>query len=139
MTLFACLSIMSLHRAVSMLTRLIQRTESMAEGSFEYEYRKAEYEYEYEELPNAMMDMNVMRLRPRRPYSRRTWCRWSSRNSWSARHSRTARESLSSRHSRSARESWSAWPHRHCSLEDCRVVLQNTDELAGNRERDGGD
>ena len=35
---------------VSMLTRLIQRTESVSEGSLEeYEYRDAEYEYE--EMP----------------------------------------------------------------------------------------
>ena len=42
-----------LKRIVSMLTRLIQRTESVAEGSteyeYEYEYRAAEYEYE--EMP----------------------------------------------------------------------------------------
>ena len=31
---------------MSMLTRLIQRTESAAEGLIEYEYREAEYEYE---------------------------------------------------------------------------------------------
>ena len=37
-----------LKRIVSMLTRLIQRTESVAEGPIEYEYRDAEYEYEYE-------------------------------------------------------------------------------------------
>lgn len=30
----------------SMLTRLIQRTDSVSEGSIEYEYRNAEYEYE---------------------------------------------------------------------------------------------
>ena len=34
-----------LKRIVSMLTRLIQRTESVSEGSIEYEYRNAEYEY----------------------------------------------------------------------------------------------
>ena len=33
-----------------MLTRLIQRTETVSEGSieYEYEYRFTEYEYEYE-------------------------------------------------------------------------------------------
>jgi four helix bundle protein len=35
-----------LKRIVSMLTRLIQRTETVSEGSIEYEYRDAEYEYE---------------------------------------------------------------------------------------------
>ena len=38
-----------------MLTRLIQRTENVAEGSYEYEYRKAEYEYE--ESPNKALDI----------------------------------------------------------------------------------
>ena len=38
----------NLKRIVSMLTRLIQRTDSVSEGSieYEYEYRDAEYEYE---------------------------------------------------------------------------------------------
>ena len=36
----------NLKRIVSMLTRLIQRTETVAECSIEYEYRDAEYEYE---------------------------------------------------------------------------------------------
>ncbi len=36
----------SLRRIVSMLTRLIQRTEGVAEGQIEYEYRHAEYEYD---------------------------------------------------------------------------------------------
>jgi four helix bundle protein len=35
-----------LKRIVSMLTRLIQRSETVTEDSIEYEYRKAEYEYE---------------------------------------------------------------------------------------------
>jgi hypothetical protein len=37
-----------LKRIVSMLTRLIQRTNTVSEGSieYEYEYRDAEYEYE---------------------------------------------------------------------------------------------
>lgn len=35
-----------LKRTVSMLTRLIQRTETVVEGRIEYEYRDAEYEYE---------------------------------------------------------------------------------------------
>ncbi len=34
----------NLKRIVSMLTRLIQRTDSVSEGSIEYEYRDAEYE-----------------------------------------------------------------------------------------------
>jgi hypothetical protein len=38
----------NLKRIVSMLTRLIQRTDTVSEGSIEYEYRDAEYEYEYE-------------------------------------------------------------------------------------------
>ncbi|MFN7626216.1 MAG: 23S rRNA-intervening sequence protein, partial [Pirellula sp.] len=38
----------NLKRIVSMLTRLIQRTNTVSEGSieYEYEYRDAEYEYE---------------------------------------------------------------------------------------------
>jgi len=36
----------NLKRIVSMLTRLIQRSQSVSEGSIEYEYRDAEYEYE---------------------------------------------------------------------------------------------
>ena len=43
----------TLKRIVSMLTRLIQRTENVAEGSIEYEYREAEYEYE--ESPNKAL------------------------------------------------------------------------------------
>ncbi len=41
-------------RIVSMLTRLIQRTECVAEGliEYEYEYEYREYEYEYEESTN---------------------------------------------------------------------------------------
>ncbi|MCR9295924.1 MAG: four helix bundle protein [bacterium] len=35
-----------LKRIVSMLTRLIQRSQAIAEGAFGYEYRGAEYEYE---------------------------------------------------------------------------------------------
>ncbi len=35
-----------LKRIVSMLTRLIQRTSTVAEDGIEYEYRVAEYEYE---------------------------------------------------------------------------------------------
>ena len=42
----------TLKRIVSLLARLIQRTESAAEGLIEYEYREAEYEYEYEESPH---------------------------------------------------------------------------------------
>jgi four helix bundle protein len=37
---------LDLKRIVSMLTRLIQRTDTVSEGSIEYEYRDAEYEYE---------------------------------------------------------------------------------------------
>ncbi len=40
-----------LKRIVSMLTRLIQRTDRVAEGEVEYEYRKAEYEYEAKPKP----------------------------------------------------------------------------------------
>ena len=40
-----------LKRIVSMLTRLIQRTESVAEGSIEYEYEYRDAEYEYEKMP----------------------------------------------------------------------------------------
>ena len=36
----------NLKRIVSMLTRLIQRSDSISEESIEYEYRDAEYEYE---------------------------------------------------------------------------------------------
>ena len=35
-----------LKRIVSMLTRLIQKTQTVSEDSTEYEYRDAEYEYE---------------------------------------------------------------------------------------------
>ncbi|MCR9296558.1 MAG: hypothetical protein NXI32_27925 [bacterium] len=35
-----------LKRIVSMLTRLIQRSQTAAKDAFEYEYREAEYEYE---------------------------------------------------------------------------------------------
>ena len=35
-----------LKRIVSMLTRLIQRTHTVAKDAIEYEYRDAEYEYE---------------------------------------------------------------------------------------------
>ncbi len=35
-----------LKHIVSMLARLIQQTETVSEGSIEYEYRSAEYEYE---------------------------------------------------------------------------------------------
>lgn len=38
-----------LKRIVSMLTRLIQRNQTVSEGSIAYEYRDTEYEYE--ELP----------------------------------------------------------------------------------------
>ncbi len=38
-----------LKRIVSMLTRLIQRTETVAEGRIEYEYEYRDAEYEYEE------------------------------------------------------------------------------------------
>ena len=40
-----------LKRIVSMLTRLIQRTESVSEGSIEYEYEYRDAEYEYEKMP----------------------------------------------------------------------------------------
>ncbi|MCR9296643.1 MAG: hypothetical protein NXI32_28360 [bacterium] len=35
-----------------MLTRLIGRSQSVADDAIEYEYREAEYEYEHEEKPN---------------------------------------------------------------------------------------
>ena len=38
-----------LNRIVSMLTRLIQRRQSVAEDAFEYEYEYRDAEYEYEE------------------------------------------------------------------------------------------
>ena len=47
----------TLKRIVSMLTRLIQRTENVAEGSIEYEYEYRKAEYEYEESPNKALDM----------------------------------------------------------------------------------
>ena len=40
-----------LKRIVSMLTRLIQRSQSVAEDAFEYEYEYRKAEYEYEEQP----------------------------------------------------------------------------------------
>ena len=40
-----------LKRIVSMLTRLIQRTETVSEGSIEYEYEYRDAEYEYEKKP----------------------------------------------------------------------------------------
>ena len=40
-----------LKRIVSMLTRLIQRTQGVAEDAFEYEYEYRVAEYEYEEQP----------------------------------------------------------------------------------------
>ena len=40
-----------LKRIVSMLTRLIQRTQTVAEDAFEYEYEYRDAEYEYEENP----------------------------------------------------------------------------------------
>ena len=42
----------ALKRIVSMLTRLIRRTECVSEGSIEFEYRDAEYEYEEMTEPN---------------------------------------------------------------------------------------
>jgi hypothetical protein len=43
----------NLKRIVTMLTRLIQRTDSVSEGSieYEYEYEYRDAEYEYEETP----------------------------------------------------------------------------------------
>ena len=40
-----------LKRIVSMLTRLIQRTQTVAEDPFEYEYEYRDAEYEYEQNP----------------------------------------------------------------------------------------
>ncbi len=42
-----------LKRIVSMLTRLIQRTETVSEDPIEYEYEYRCAEYEYEEKPNS--------------------------------------------------------------------------------------
>ena len=42
---------LDLKRIVSMLTRLIQRSQSVAEDAFEYEYEYRDAEYEYEEQP----------------------------------------------------------------------------------------
>ena len=47
----------TLKRIVSMLTRLIQRTENVAEGSIEYEYEYRDAEYEYEESPNKALEI----------------------------------------------------------------------------------
>ena len=45
-----------LKRIVSMLTRLIQRSQSVAEDAFEYEYVYRNAEYEYEEAPNNSLN-----------------------------------------------------------------------------------
>ena len=45
-----------LKRIVSMLTRLIQRTETVSEGPIDYEYEYRDAEYEYEEMPEHMKD-----------------------------------------------------------------------------------
>ena len=42
-----------LKRIVSMLTRLIQRTAGVSEGSIEYEYRDAEYEYDSDRIAQS--------------------------------------------------------------------------------------
>ena len=47
-----------LKRIVSMLTRLIQRTESVSEGSIEYEYEYREAEYGYEKCQNKVTDQS---------------------------------------------------------------------------------
>ena len=44
-----------LKRIVSMLTRLIQRKQSVAEDAFEYEYEYRKAEYEYEETPDTQI------------------------------------------------------------------------------------
>lgn len=41
----------NLKRIVSMLTRLIQRSQTVSDGSIEYEYEYRDAEYEYEERP----------------------------------------------------------------------------------------
>ncbi len=46
-----------LKRIVSMLTRLIQRTAGVSEGSSEYEYRDAEYEYESDYIAESRRTM----------------------------------------------------------------------------------
>jgi hypothetical protein len=64
----------NLKRIVSMLTRLIQRTDSVSEGSIEYDYEYRDAEYEYEERPEegnlselcvgaSLMENHTRRLR----------------------------------------------------------------------------
>ena len=43
----------TLRRIVSMLTRLIQRTQAASQASIEYEYEYRDAEYEYESNPEA--------------------------------------------------------------------------------------
>ena len=52
---------LDLKRIVSMLTRLVQQSQSVAEDAFEYEYRDAEYEYE--EQPEKRNSQNQDRDR----------------------------------------------------------------------------
>ena len=46
----------------SMLTGLIQRTESVEEGSIEYEYRCAEYEYEKPQVYSRKQTCHIYRV-----------------------------------------------------------------------------
>ena len=48
----------ALKRSVSMLTRLIQRSQSVAEDAFEYEYGYRGAEYEYEKQPENRNSQN---------------------------------------------------------------------------------
>ena len=54
---------LDLKRIVSMLTRLIQRSQSVAEDAFEYEYEYRDAEYEYEEQPEKRNSQNQDRDR----------------------------------------------------------------------------
>ncbi len=60
-----------LKRIVSMLTRLIQRTETVSEDRIEYEYRDAEYEYErmpeQRNPPEPPVGSSLMENHTRRP------------------------------------------------------------------------
>ena len=47
-----------LNRIVSMLTRWIQRSQSVAEDAFEYEYEYRDAEYEYEKQPENRNSQN---------------------------------------------------------------------------------
>ena len=54
----------NLKRIVSMLTRLIQRTETVSEQSIEYEYEYRDAEYEYETKPEQSSAAKYSVVRP---------------------------------------------------------------------------